>query len=61
MAKILISFLGTGPRVPSNDGDLGKDRMPRKYRDANYFINDEGLGNFWHTLKTPWHKQHKIS
>jgi len=46
MSKILISFLGTGPRKPAESGDVKDDRIPRKYRTANYHVGGEDLGEF---------------
>lgn len=47
MAKVLISFLGTGGVINKKQEESPiTDREPREYRKANYTINGESIGNF---------------
>lgn len=44
MAKVLISFIGTGPLV--NKGTLGEEKSAREYRRASYHLGEENLGEY---------------
>ena len=44
MAKVLISFIGTGPLV--NKGALGEEKSAREYRRASYHLGEENLGEY---------------
>ena len=44
MAKVLISFIGTGPLV--NKGILGEEKSAREYRRASYHLGEENLGEY---------------
>lgn len=44
MAKVLISFIGTGPLV--NKGTLGEEKSAREYRRASYYLCEENLGEY---------------
>ncbi len=44
MAKVLISFIGTGPLV--NRGGQGEEKSAREYRKASYRLGDEHLGEY---------------
>lgn len=44
MAKVLISFIGTGPLV--NKGTLGEEKSSREYRRASYHLGEENLGEY---------------
>jgi len=47
MAKVLISFLGTGG-VITNDQNVSPvhDKEPRQYRTTNYYLGDKFLGEY---------------
>ena len=44
MAKVLISFIGTGPLM--NRGTIGEEKSAREYRRASYHLGDENLGEY---------------
>lgn len=44
MAKVLISFIGTGPLV--NKGERGEEKSAREYRMASYHLGEENLGEY---------------
>ena len=44
MAKVLISFIGTGPLV--SKGDMGEEKSAREYRTASYHLGEENLGEY---------------
>ena len=44
MAKVLISFIGTGPLV--NKGAKGEEKSAREYRRASYHLGEENLGEY---------------
>ncbi len=44
MAKVLISFIGTGPLV--NRGTSGEEKSAREYRMASYHLADKDLGEY---------------
>ena len=44
MAKVLISFIGTGPLV--NKGAQGEEKSAREYRRASYHLGEENLGEY---------------
>mgnify|MGYP002620113096 FL=1 len=47
MAKVLISFLGTGGVINKKQEESpSTDREPREYRKANYTINGESIGEY---------------
>jgi len=46
MARILISFLGTGPALKSKDGKVAETHSARSYRKADYRLGDKDLGEF---------------
>lgn len=47
MARILISFLGTGGVITKNNDTAPEhDKEPRQYRRANYYLNGKCLGGY---------------
>ncbi len=44
MAKVLLSFVGTGPVV--NKGSMGEEKSAREYRSASYHIGENDLGEY---------------
>ena len=44
MAKVLISFIGTGPLL--NKGAQGEEKSAREYRRASYHLGEENLGEY---------------
>ena len=44
MAKVLISFIGTGPLV-SKGGSI-EEKSAREYRTASYHLGEENLGEY---------------
>lgn len=44
MAKVLISFIGTGPLVKK--GTQGEEHSAREYRKASYYLEEKALGEY---------------